>query len=646
MRAQGVGVFSELSPDGALSAMADGDGGTWVPLLRGGQDEPKIALRAVAGAYAAGADVDWAAVTADEGRTVKVGLPMSPTVMPWLADHAVHGTVLLPGTAFVNLAVHAGDLAGCGVLEELTLQEPLVLPGPGGAQVQVHVGDSDGDSGRRAVTVSSREGEGEWVRHAVGVLAQGIDSDAAGFGLHPALLDADHGAGGVGTAAVRLAQAWGLEVFATASAAKQAALRAMGVADTHIALTRDLAFCERFVAVTGGDGMQTYLGVAYRDFDLMDAGVPRVAEMLAELGVVFEAGTLKAPPVTCFELSQAVAALRHLQAARHVGKVVLNVPAFWDRQGTVLITGVTGTLGGELARHLVDVRGMRHLVLLSRRGPAAPGVAGLVAGLAQSGAGVRVVAGDAADRGALAPVLAWIAVERPLTAVVHAAGVIALFEAAAAWGVPLAVPACLDLTAFSRGGRLVHALLRGPAVGALARPIAAVAVVVDGLAAWLVAFSPAEAEQEVLEIVRAVVAVVLGHASPGDIDPRRAFRDMGIDSLTALELRNRLAAETALSLPVTMVFDHPTPAELARHLWPEVFADVVVNRLSSPSSSSWNRSSLRYPRTAICDPISRRSCGPCCRNGCATTSRRRRTPRHRNLSRPRLMKSLTSLLKS
>src|SRR6185437_14691473 len=133
---------------------------------------------------------------------------------------------------------------------------------------------------------------------------------------------------------------------------------------------------------------------------------------LAELGAMFAAGTLEPPPVTCFELSRAVAALRSLQGARQVGKVVLEVPARWDPEGTVLVTGGTGTLGGELARHLAAARGARHLALMSRRGPAAPAVARLAAGLAAAGAGVRVVAGDAADRGAAASVLARVTAGR------------------------------------------------------------------------------------------------------------------------------------------------------------------------------------------------------------------------------------------
>ncbi|WP_172388275.1 polyketide synthase dehydratase domain-containing protein, partial [Streptomyces sp. MNP-20] len=64
---------------------------------------------------------------------------------PWLADHAVAGRVLLPGTAFVELAVRAGDEVGCGVLEELTLAAPLVLPERGAVQLQVSVGAEDAD---------------------------------------------------------------------------------------------------------------------------------------------------------------------------------------------------------------------------------------------------------------------------------------------------------------------------------------------------------------------------------------------------------------------------------------------------------------------------------------------------------------------
>jgi hypothetical protein len=92
--------------------------------------------------------------------------------------------------------------------------------------------------------------------------------------------------------------------------------------------------------------------------------------------------------------------------------------------GTVLVTGGTGTLGGELARHLVAGRGMRHVLLTSRQGPAAAGAAGLAAELAGNGRAVRIAAGDAADRDALAGVLMRVPVDHPLTAVVHAAGVL------------------------------------------------------------------------------------------------------------------------------------------------------------------------------------------------------------------------------
>ncbi|MGX6746918.1 type I polyketide synthase [Streptomyces xantholiticus] len=94
-------------------------------------------------------------------------------------------------------------------------------------------------------------------------------------------------------------------------------------------------------------------------------------------------------------------------------------------QGTVLVTGGTGGLGALVARHLVSTYGVRELLLVSRRGPAAEGVDELIAGLEESGARVRVEACDVSDRAALAALLAALPEDRPLSAVVHCAGIVA-----------------------------------------------------------------------------------------------------------------------------------------------------------------------------------------------------------------------------
>ncbi|HWM07841.1 MAG TPA: beta-ketoacyl synthase N-terminal-like domain-containing protein, partial [Solirubrobacteraceae bacterium] len=104
----------------------------------------------------------------------------------WLADHAVFETVLLPGSGFVELVLHAGAQTGCEVLEELTLEAPLVFDGTHGAAVQVRLGEPD-DQGRRDVAVHSRrevaadgerDADGEWVRHASGAVRPGGELDA------------------------------------------------------------------------------------------------------------------------------------------------------------------------------------------------------------------------------------------------------------------------------------------------------------------------------------------------------------------------------------------------------------------------------------------------------------------------------------
>ena len=168
---------------------------------------------------------------------------------------------------------------------------------------------------------------------------------------------------------------------------------------------------------------EQHAGVRYRAFDLFEAGPDRIQRMLAELAAMFDDDALQPLPVTTFDVRRAPAALRYLSQARHVGKVVMTMPDAWAA-GTVLITGGTGMAGSALARHVVARHGVRHLVLVSRRGPDAPGAAELVAELAAAGAQVQVVACDAADREALAKVIADIPVQRPLSAVIHAAGVL------------------------------------------------------------------------------------------------------------------------------------------------------------------------------------------------------------------------------
>ncbi|CAL2066875.1 MULTISPECIES: type I polyketide synthase [Streptomyces] len=229
----GVGTFVEIGPGGVLSALAQGcvDDIVTVPTLRADRPEPYAITAALGSLHTYGVSLDWQAllpgarridlptyafqrerfwldvprvsgdvraaglgaadhpllgaaiVTADNDGVLLTGL-LSLETHPWLADHAVHGTVLLPGTAFVELAIRAGDETGCGWIEDLTLERPLIVPESGGVTLQVAAGAED-ESGRRRLSVHSRTDDGPWLRHATGTLSSAAAPSAADVGAWP-----------------------------------------------------------------------------------------------------------------------------------------------------------------------------------------------------------------------------------------------------------------------------------------------------------------------------------------------------------------------------------------------------------------------------------------------------------------------------
>ncbi|MEU5424830.1 type I polyketide synthase [Streptomyces olivoreticuli] len=412
------------------------------------------------------------------------------------------------------------------------------------------------------------------------------------------------------------------------------------------------------------------------------------------------------PQLAVREGAVSVPRLARLRTSGAVGEAV------WNSEGTVLITGASGTLGGLVARHLVAVHGVRHLLLVSRRGRAAEGMAELEAELTAAGAQVSIEACDVADRDALADLLAGIPADCPLTGVVHAAGVLddgvvesltpervdavlcpkvdaavnlheltlgvdlsafVLFSSAAAtfgaagqgnyaaanafldglassrrglglvgvslaWGfwaersemtghlggadmtrmarfgmtplssaeglelfdaahavdASLLVPTHLDVATLRAQARTtaMPALLRGLIGAPARRAVSTVATNGDAsssLAARLAGLSRAERDRTLLELVSTGVASVLGHATPDAVEDGRAFKELGFDSLTAVELRNRLNAATGLKLPATLVFDHPTPAAVARYLHTEVMGpDTAAPTAAHPAPTAVN----------------------------------------------------------
>jgi NADPH:quinone reductase-like Zn-dependent oxidoreductase/short-subunit dehydrogenase/acyl carrier protein len=140
-----------------------------------------------------------------------------------------------------------------------------------------------------------------------------------------------------------------------------------------------------------------------------------------------------------------------------------------------------------------------------------------------------------------------------------------LFDAALSGGQPMVVAAPISASALERQARhnRLPAILSGLT---RTRRQAAVTGSPDTLAQRLSAQTPEQQLHTITTLVVAATAAVLAHPDPGALDPERPFKDLGIDSLSALELRNTLASQTGLVLPTTLVFDYPTPAAVAQHL--------------------------------------------------------------------------------
>ncbi|WP_152629653.1 non-ribosomal peptide synthetase/type I polyketide synthase [Haliangium ochraceum] len=372
---------------------------------------------------------------------------------------------------------------------------------------------------------------------------------------------------------------------------------------------------------------------------------------------------------------------------------------FPDEHGTVLITGGTGALGGLLARHLVRTHGVKHLVLASRRGPEAEGASALKRDLEGEGASVRMVACDISVRQALSALLDSIPAEQPLTAIVHAAGVLddgvlgtltnarlqsvlrakldsawhlhaltehlelsafVLFSSlAGVMGTPgqanyAAANAFLDALAHQRRARglvalsldwgywsehsamtahlgeadlqrmassgilslsaseglalfdaalgLSHAAVvaarfdtralrtLGKALPALFRRLVPEAPTSRGEASdaeasqqrQLLAKSPEEREQAVLDLVRGEIARILHYSAATTLDTERTLQELGLDSLMAVELRNALGSRLGMALPATLALDHPSQQALTSYF---------VQRLSQLTATDQERDS-------------------------------------------------------
>ncbi|MET7683478.1 type I polyketide synthase [Streptomyces sp. NPDC005423] len=735
LEADGIRLFLELGPDAALTPIAGDsltEAATITPTLRRGRDEERTLLTAVGHAFAHGRAPHWEALFAGRGAR-RTDLPTYPfqhraywaqttPAVPGMA--ATTGGPATTGSAadstFWDTVEHTDPdaLAGRLGIDPAPLAE--VLPALGRWRRRHHDLHTLDDWRYRLTwqpapdtwPTTTPSLQGSWLLVVPAHLAADpcvgtVTAALAAHGATPDLLTVDTEDRAALTAALRTRTPAGVlsllalderprpshPVLSRGLAATVTLVQALGDA----ALTAPLWLTTRQAAAVAGahDASATAQSPLWGLAGTLALDLPHTYGGITDLPADLDQDTAR-QLIACLAGTtgeDAVALrpqgvfVRRLIRAPLAGQ---SPPRGWQPHGTVLITGGTGGLGAHVARTLA-AEGADHLLLTSRRGPAAPGSAELAAELEELGAHVTIEACDVTDRTALARLLDTVPDDAPLTAVVHAAGAmqriapladlpltefaevadakvtgalhlddlladhpleafILFSSGAAVWGSAgqgayAAANAHLDGLAHRRraqgrtvasiawsswdGGMVdaelaammqrigapamrpsiavgalrqavehdeshlvvaefdwerfaptytlarprplldalpeVRALLEGPADGA---PTAGSAFVTE-----LAGKPEAEQTRALLDLVRGKVAALLGYDSPQELEPTRAFEDLGFDSVAAVELRSRLVEATGANLPSTMVFDHATPTALAAFLRTELLPD-------------------------------------------------------------------------
>ncbi|MFJ8010039.1 type I polyketide synthase [Streptomyces fagopyri] len=690
---RGVTRFVELGPDGTLTALAQpcvpsDDGMLFTPTLHKTGSESAAVLRALGRLHAHGAPVGWETFFAGtDAAAVELPTYAFQRERYWLDPSAPRPR---PGADSWRYAVTWKPLA------RFSGTTPVPSPGP-----------------RLVLVPQARDERADATIRAVleGLAAHGFElrqievphpaSETGRADLTARLTDAHDEFGPFKAVLSLLPLAEDRTGVAAATATLVQALTGSGLRGPVWSLTRGAVSVGRSDAVTAPEqaavwGLGRVAALEHPDLwgglvdlpdDLDERAVARLAAVLTELpgddgkyaGSAGSFGSAGSP-----EFGEDQVAVRDSGVfGRRLSRPRPTPLDAWQPRGTVLITGGTGAIGARVARWAVE-RGAEDIVLVSRRGPDAPGAPELEAALRAMGARVTVAAADVSVREEVAALLE----QHPVDAVLHTAGVLddaviggtdpqrirhvmrAKAEAAllldeltrdrelsafvlfsslagvmgnAGQGAYAAANAVLDALAERRraeglpatsvawgpwaGGGMAAETTggRGRGRGAVAAlepdlAVAALATALDsGVTTEFVAdidwprFAPAftsirpsallrELPEAVpsasaarsssngtdspgarigalpraagvraaVDLIRARAAAVLGHADAEAVPADRAFRELGVDSLIAVELRNVLGAECGVRLPATVVFDHPTPTALAEFLYGEL----------------------------------------------------------------------------